>query len=518
MSNQVINLGIDLGTSFSLVAKLDALGNPQIIKGDSHMRSSLPSVVSFQASEPEIGESARMTREAQNTFSMFKRNMGLTKEAVEVNNEGVYPYEVNKESNGIKTEVYSPVELSAMILTKLREWVEMEQPPVDIGSVVVTVPAHFGDSARRATEAAAEKAGLHNIKLISEPTAAAIYCSVMIQNELPKGVFAVYDIGGGTFDVTIFRTDGVNEIEEVVTLGDQNLGGEDFDRQLRELVKIKYYEITGEEITNEDVSLDMVERGKIRLCSDAEEWVTRVLRENITVTRSEFEQEINIAIAQTGVLCQTVLDEAREKFDITNIDQVILAGGSSRIPLVKKLVQQVFHQEPVILGNVDEIVAMGAVIYATISGDKSLLNEAQAMKFNHLKVLLRTGSTFGTVIWDDESEFEGQLIVTPVIERGSRIPAQESIETRTRLDGQKVIQIQITESLTGETNPKWVEIIAKGVLELPPPHGPPGRKIKTTFVYDENQIMDCEVKDIQSGVLWSEHVAVGRHSDLKDEV
>lgn len=517
MSNQVINLGIDLGTTFSLVARLDALGTPQIIKGDSHMRSSLPSVVSFEASEPEIGESARMTREAQNTFSMFKRNMGLTKEEVEVKNQGVYPYEVKKESNGIKTEVYSPVELSAMILTKLREWVEMEQPPVDIGSVVVTVPAHFGDSARRDTEAAAEKAGLNNIKLISEPTAAAIYYSV-IQNELPKGVFAVYDIGGGTFDVTILKADGGNEIEEVVTLGDKELGGEDFDRQLRELVKIKYYEVTGEELTNEDVSLDTVERGKIRLCSGAEEWVTRVLRENITVTRAEFEREIKIAIEQTGVLCQKVLDEAREKFDITNIDQVILAGGSSRIPLVKKLVQQIFHQEPVILGNVDEIVAMGAVMYATISGDKSFLNEAQAMKFNHLKVLLRTGSTFGSVIWDDESKFEDQLIVAPVIERGSIIPAEESIKTATLEDGQKTVHVRITESLSGETNPKFVDIIAEGVLELPPPHGPAGRKLKTTFIYDENQIMDCEVKDIQSGALWSEHVAVGRHSDLKDDV
>ena len=384
MSNDVISIGIDLGTNFSLVARLDPLGNPQIVKGDSHFRSALPSVISFEEDEPLIGELARNSRGSQNTFSMFKRDMGLTKEEIEQENEGTYPYQVKKESGPNKQKIYTPVELSAMILGRLKEWVGMEVPTVDIGDVVVTVPAHFGDTAREATKEAAAKAGLENLTLINEPTAAAIYYSVL-QNELPNGVFAVFDLGSGTFDVTILRTDDEGNLEELVSKGNHHLGGEDFDRALQELVKEKYLEATGEEITDEDIPLDTVEEAKIQL-GERDQWVLRVIRDNITVTRDEFEQKINFHLTYVGELCSEAFEEAKQEWGFSEVDHVLLVGGSSRIPVVKQIVEHAFDKEPRGVANADEVVAMGAVLYAAIKGDKSSLTPAQREKFENLNM------------------------------------------------------------------------------------------------------------------------------------
>jgi molecular chaperone DnaK len=469
-------VGIDLGTTFSAVAHIDETGRPRIVH-NSLGQNITPSVVSFEdPSRPVVGEEARKALGIDPwVLYRFKREMGTGTR-----------YQCG-------TLSLTPTDLSALVLKKLVTDASAAIGP--ISEAVVTIPANFSSEAREATMSAAKAAGLNISCIINEPTAAALYYAFKNNGAL-NGTYAVYDLGGGTFDISIISVNGQN-VEVVTSSGVASLGGMDFDKEVRKFVLEKYKSASGEEPDEEIFSLNDAEARKITL-SSMEKTVIRVGRsKNVTLTRSDLEALVSARVTQAEMLCEAALDEAKLK--PAQISKVFLVGGSTRMPCVRESVRRVFKQEPEASVNVDEVVALGAALYTALKSKSGALTVAQKAAVSGLKVQERTSRYFGTTsLRHNEERGKRELGNTIIIPKNSLLPAKVTESFYTVSDGQQAVSCRITESQNEEVDLKFVKIIDEMELKLPP-NRPAGREIRVTYSYDENQIMNCEFHDVESG-------------------
>jgi molecular chaperone DnaK len=469
-------IGIDLGTTFSAIATVDETGRP-IIVHNGEGSNVTPSCVQFCENDVvEVGEIPRKSLflAGSHAVGRFKRDMGTS---------------VQYEARG---QQYSPTDLSTFVLKKLRQ--EASAALGEIAQAVVTIPANFSNDAREATMAAARAAGLDVKYIINEPTAAALYYAFKGGTDV-GGVHAVYDLGGGTFDVSLVRVSG-RDIEVLSTNGVARLGGDDFDGALQALVQSKFAEQTGETLDERDFTKNDAESEK-RSLSKRDKVTVRVSRTTIELTRSEFEESISSYLAQTEMMCEATVRDAG--LDLTDIQGVFLVGGSTRIPAVRESVRRSFDRDPIATANVDEVVALGAALYAAFKGDRSHLNEVQKAAIDSIKVSESTSQCYGTISLSHDVERDQSRPVNSVlIKKGHKIPCFVTESFYTVHDDQTSVHCRVTESAAAESDPRFVRTVWEGNLELPPGR-PAGQEILVTFAYDENQVMNCSFVDRATG-------------------
>lgn len=489
-------IGIDLGTTFSAVATLDESGRPAIVH-NSEGANVTPSVVSFTGPESVlVGEVARKAYGYDpNTLGRFKRFMGTEQKFAAGGRE------------------HSPSGLSALVLKKLAD--DAGAALGGIAEAVVTIPANFANEAREATMNAAKSAGLTVKHIINEPTAAALYYAFK-SGETLAGTYAVYDLGGGTFDVSVIRVSG-QDVEVVATDGVARLGGDDFDEAIRKIVADKYKQETGEDMDPADFTKNDAEDEK-RSLSKRDKVLVPVRsvggRANITITRSEFEEAISSLIAQTEMVCEEAMDQAN--VDAADIKGVFLAGGSTRIPCVLESVRRTFRQEPISNVNVDEVVALGAALYAAYKTDQSQLNAIQTKSVQKIKVAEITSKCFGTLsVIDDTARGGFKRQNSIIIKKGEKIPHSVTESFYTVHENQEAVNCTVTESNAIETDPRFVREIWRGNLELPGGR-PANQEIQVTYTYDENQIMHCQFLDVESGQKSIVDLSLGSESGQGD--
>ena len=465
-------IGIDLGTTFSAVAQIDETGRPVIV-ANRDGQNITPSVVEFRDNDVvEVGEEARKNLFISgSSVGRFKRDMGTS----------TTYYDLNQKS-------YTPTDLSAFVLKKLVQ--DTKAAVGSIEDVIVSIPANFANEARDATIAAAIAAGLNIKHIVNEPTAAALYYAYKSGEEL-SGTYAVYDLGGGTFDISIIHVEG-QDIEVLSANGVAKCGGDDFDRTLLKLIKEKYKTATGEDLNDIDFSVNDAEEEKKSL-SKREKVLVRVARQNIEITRSEFEESISSLISQARLATEATVDEV--DISVKDIAGVFLVGGSTRIPAVQQSVRSIFGKDPVSTANVDEVVALGAAVYAAYKGDRSKLNAIQKKTIEQIKVDERTAMCFGTLAYDRERNDQYNSVIIP---KNQKIPCSKTESFYTVFEGQESVDIEVTESRSPEKDPKFVKIIQKGELSLPSGR-PAQQEIKITYSFDENQLMHCKFVDVASG-------------------
>lgn len=468
-------IGIDLGTTFSAVATIDKTGRPVIVH-NSEGSNITPSCVTENEGVFEVGEYARRTwgNAPEKAAARFKREMGTTAQQT------------------INSASFSPTELSGFVLRKLLQ--DCEKAIGGVGEAVVTVPANFSHEARDATMMAAESAGLKVKYIINEPTAAALYYAFKNGEDL-HGNYAVYDLGGGTFDISIIKVDG-QDVDVLASNGVSKLGGDDFDRTLRNLVRKKYRDLTGEEVDDEDFTMNDAEEEKKSL-SKRKRVTIKVNRQLIDVSREEFEEAVSTQIAQAEMLCEGTIEESG--IQSSEIRAIFLAGGSTRLPVVQESIKRVFGQEAISSVNVDEVVALGAALYAAYKGDRSSLSETQKNSIEKIRVSESTTCCFGTISFSQDSARDDQRLSNSVlIHKGDKIPCSVTKSFYTMHDGQTGVDCQLTESTAAETDPRFVNIVWNGELQLPPGR-PEGQEIAVTYNYDANQMIQCSFVDIATG-------------------
>jgi len=482
-------IGIDLGTTFCAISTLDDTGRPVIVnipdKKIAPEGNIVSSCVLFQKERAVIGDQARRALQLhRKAFGRFKRDMG-TSETYELDGKEITPFD-----------------LSTIVLSELKKIAEDQLGEIE--KAVITIPANFANEARDQTLKAAKKAGLNVDFIIDEPTAAALYYAFDNETEL-HGNYVIYDLGGGTFDVSIIKVSG-QDIKVVCSNGIQKLGGDDFDKELISLVKEKYKKETGKEpeldehgswdlytlSTAEVDKKSLSSRGKCIAGGD-----DGLNNEIIEIKRTDFEKSVSSLLAETEMLCEATLDEA--KLTVDDITDIILVGGSTRIPAVTASIKRVFNKEPVSGGNVDEMVALGAALYSALRSDKKSLNSMQKASLKKIKVIEITNKCFGTIVassneHSQKEEMQNQIIIN----KNTKLPVSKTEIFVTLSDGQVVVDLSVTETITPETDPRFVKVIWEGEMKLPP-NRPKGQELKFTYSFDENQVMHCEFEDVESG-------------------
>lgn len=467
-------IGIDLGTTYSAVATIDTVGRPKIIKNNG--TNITPSCLMLENDELIIGAKpeAKYGQPGFEVGARFKSRMG----------------EDHRTHLGKRD--FTPTDFSAAILKEMKRVAEREVGP--IAGAVITIPANFEQEARDATMLAARKAGLNVKHIINEPTAAALYYGYKEAGAL-DGHYVVYDLGGGTFDVSIIHVNGDN-IEVVATEGVRKLGGDDFDKSLRDLIRQKYQDEFDIPLSDQQLPLsDMAELKKELTDQESK----KIFKEDqlVEIHRHEFEAAINGLIQQTELLCETVLEEAG--LDGKQIQAVFLAGGSTRMPAIRASIEKTFQQEPLATANVDEVVALGAALYAAMKAPKTDLNTSQASAIARLSVEEIATYYFGTIsLGFSEARETERHENSIIIEKGEKIPVSKTIEFSTVADGQTAVNCRVTRSASPEIDPRFVTKIWSGRLELPPGR-PKGQIVLITFSFDENGMMKCQFVDQSSG-------------------
>ena len=482
-------IGIDLGTTYSAIAQLDDLGNPEVLSSTDENRKITASTIYVSGEKVIVGDKAldALAATPKNVISETKRQM---------ENDVVYSVEKGAwvEKDEAEENCYTPAQVSSFILSKLKGYTS------DVQKAVITVPALFAEKARVATLDAAKMAGIEVIELINEPTAAACYYASLPNVEKITGKILVFDLGGGTFDVTL--CDVVDQKVDVITSrGDKWLGGKDFDQEILNLIDEKYKKETGK-------NLDLSE-GKLQYLEIAER-IKRSLSvktkhadvvegpegpKKIEISRSEFEQSIQMHIEKLKMLLEECIDGSGH--EVGEINHTLLVGGSTRIPIISKTIEKVMGKPPLKGVNVDEAVAAGAAVYAGLKS-KNLLNTAQKKAIG--KVQLKDVCNFymGTLVQRDDPVLNRKVTENlVVIERDSKLPAEETTTVYTIYDDQHAIDCSITQSEGRESNREFVNVIHQGDLEFPDKK-PKGREIEITYKYDTSGVMHCTFKDVSS--------------------
>jgi len=469
-------IGIDLGTTYSVISYIDDSGRPKIIH-NSEGHNITASCIAFDGSEVQYtGEEARkMLGIEDNVAARFKRDMGK---------------KIKHTFNGKK---YTPTQLSAEVLKRL--YFDAKTKIGEIDEAVITVPANFPSEARVETKNAAKLAGIKVKHMIDEPTAAALHYAYEGNGAL-KGHYAVYDLGGGTFDISIVKIDGF-DVKVVATDGIAELGGDDFDTALQKLVQKKYLKATGEELEEDEFTKTAAEEHKKSLSK--RDINPKIQKERIEITRAEFEDEISGMIARAEMTCETVIELSKIK--LKDIKAVFLVGGSTRIPIVQQSVKRIFKMEPTATHNVDEVVALGASIYAAHKGDQSKLNIAQKKAINKVSVQDVTPRYYGCVVSDFDPEKEKKVsIVSIVIEKNVKRPCSHTETYYTPFDNCEKLRMRITASNALETDPDFVNILYDDWLGPLPAGNRQGDPVEVTYSFDDDGIMHAVFLEVNSGL------------------
>ena len=485
-------IGIDLGTTNSCVSVFE--GNEPVVIANSEGKRTTPSVIGFvKDGERKVGDPAK--RQAitnpQNTVYSIKRFMGETYDQSRKEAENM-PYTVINENGYPRIEIegrrYTPQEISAMILQKMKKTAE-DYLGQEVTDAVITVPAYFSDSQRQATKEAGQIAGLNVQRIVNEPTAAALAYGVDKANKDMK--IAVFDLGGGTFDISILEFGG-GVFEVLSTNGDTHLGGDDFDQVIIKWLADGFKADEGIDLKKDPMAMqrlkEAAEKAKIELSSStsteinlpyisAEGGVPKHLVK--TLTRSQFEQLAHDLIQACLVPCQNAVRDA--KLSTSDIDEVILVGGSSRIPAVQTLVKNYFGKEPSKGVNPDEVVAVGAAIQGAILNKENGVGDIVLLDVTPLTLGIETMGG----------------VMTKLIESNTTIPCKKSETFSTAVDNQTAVTIHVLqgERPMASQNKSIGQFNLEGIA--PARRGVP--QIEVTFDIDANGILNVSAKDKATG-------------------
>ena len=505
-------IGIDLGTTNSVTAVIEA-NDPLVLENAEGGRIT-PSVVAVNAKSGEtyVGQMAKRqaVTNPENTIFSVKRLMGRKFDDAEVQRAiGVLPYKIVKAANGdahveMGGKTYAPPQVSALVLQKLKQDAESKLGE-RINQAVITVPAYFNDAQRQATKDAGQIAGLEVLRIINEPTASSLAYGIDKKKSDPA--LAVFDLGGGTFDITILQLgEGVFEVKS--TNGDTFLGGDDFDNRIIDWLVQEFRQESGIDLRNDNMALqrlrDAAEKAKVELSTVPETEVNLPFitadasgpkHMVLTLTRAKMEQLVSDLLDQTEGPCRRALDDAG--MAAGQIDEVILVGGMTRMPAVQSKVKDIFGREPSRGVNPDEAVAVGAAIQAGV-----LVGDVKDILLLDVTPLTLGLETLGNVC-------------TPLIQRNTTIPTAKSEVFTTAADMQSSVEIHVLQGerqMAGD-NKSIGRFILDGIL--PAPRGVP--QVEVTFDIDANGILSASAKDKGTGK--EQRIVIQSSSGLeKDQV
>jgi len=466
-------VGIDLGTTYSAVAVVGASGKPEVLVNREGERIT-PSVVFFDEGATLVGSMAKRSAATSplDVAQFVKRQMGDKDWRFEPSVGGSY----------------SPEEVSAIILKRLKEDAELFLGEGQVTDAVITVPAFFDDARRRATIDAGKIAGLNVLRVLNEPTAAGLAFGLDLDG---NGTVLVFDLGGGTFDVTIMKIgDGVFDV--LGTDGLHELGGFEWDNRLMLWLNEQYQNEGGDDLTETfELEAELREKAELakRTLSSAPQ--ARVVlshggvNKTITVTRETFDDLTSDLLNQARDLTISLVEELGLSFE--QVDSVLLVGGSTRMPQVAEMLEEISGKPPLRAGNPDELVALGAAIQASLETGTA---EATASGKPPM-VLDVTSQALGTIALNEDKVLRNVIIIP----RNRKIPASEFEVFNTVNDGQTEINIHVTQG--DDEDPEYVRFVTKegGQLFSIPPY-PAGAPIRITFHYDIDQTIQVEVTDL----------------------
>ncbi len=496
-------VGIDLGTTFSALAVLNTIGKPEIVPNADGERLT-PSAIFFDEENPElirVGVEAINSRylNAERSVRWIKRHIGDTNYRKSVDGKD-----------------WTAVELSSLILKKLKQ--ECSSENCEICDAVISVPAHFDEVRRKATMDAGTMAGLNVIGIVNEPVAAALYYATTSQ---VSGRVLVYDLGGGTFDVTILDVKG-HQMDVVCSQGDHALGGIDLDKKILEILEESYRDKFDAELINSDE-----ERAKYE--DEAEDIKKTLSRRQVAkkiiygpagskkmeITREMFEEAISSLVSRADILLEVALEEAG--VEPSGIDKVLLVGGSTRIPLIQERLEKKFGFAPETAVNVDECVALGAALHAGLTMLREKPDAVPAGIAGGLRDINLTdvcNHSYGTICAPVDKETGRRVIENRIIlKKNTPLPCESIQMFYTMSKGQTEVEVTITQG--EDTAVEYVNKIATHKFELPPDR-PARCPIKVTYSYDVNQRMHCRFDDLKSGRVLEVDFCLGQDGEMSE--
>ena len=479
-------VGIDLGTTFSAIAILDDLGNPEVLSDPENNNRITRSAVYIGRDKAIVGDKAVDAAVTNRKNVIFEVKSEMENEVAWSAKEGAWiERKEKKDSKG-----YVPSQVSSLILSKLKDYTS------GVKKVVVTVPAMFAEAARTATLDAAKLAKL-DVELINEPTAAVLHYSNLPSSSV-NGRVLIFDLGGGTFDITIANVKG-KKVDVITSVGDKTLGGRRFDEEILKIIDKKYKKAKGKGIDKKDEKLFIIAE-RIKKFLSTKDKATEIIEgpkgpHKIDISRKEFEDSIDTYIEKIKMLMEEVLD--KKDLKPSNISQTLLVGGSTRMPIVNEIITKIMKKAPVKGVNVDEAVACGAAIYAGLQ-NKGSLNSAQKKAISNVALNDVCNFYMGTLMFAmDQERKQGGLVNDVVIPRDTKLPCSITKNYAVLHDDQETIDCSVTQSEGEESDVEFVMIIAKEPLKLSK-NAKSGDPIEVTYSYDTNGKMHCVFQEMKS--------------------